>query len=58
MKELTWNLRVGEREEGGNEKKSCTYTWPLEKGYCDASNAVIKDSICSLIDVAYAAQRV
>jgi hypothetical protein len=51
-------LRVGEREEGGNEKKPCTHTWPLEKGYCDAFNAVTKGSICLLIDVVCAAQRI
>jgi hypothetical protein len=51
-------LRLGEREEEGNEKKPCTCTWPLEKGCYDASNAVTKDSVCSLIDVACAALRV
>jgi len=58
LKELTWNLRVGEREEGGNEKKPCTHTWPLEKGYCDAFNAVTKGSVCLLIDVVCATQRI
>ena len=58
MKELIWNLRVGERKEGGNEKKSCTRTSPLEKGCCDASNAVIKGSVCSLRDVACVVQRI
>ena len=51
-------MRLGEREEGGNEKKPCTRTGPLEKGCCDASNAVIKSSVCPLINVAFADQKV
>jgi len=51
-------LRLRERKEEGNEKKPYTCTWPLEKGCCDAFNAVTKDNVCSLVDVACAALRV